>query len=116
MNWNSSNVDETVVQLKRKKKQIHSFAFLVFDIVSIFVFVQCKCVRSLQYVHIIRFEFMRTVFSQIEQIGALRFVAAFLLFCLLFVGVNAELVVDVGPGFVSISPPSNIRWVADVFE
>ena len=34
--------------------------------------------------HIIRFEFMGTVFSQIEQIGALRFVDAFLLllYCL----------------------------------
>ena len=51
---------------------------------------------------IIRFEFMRTVFLQIEQMAALRFVAAFLLFCLLFVGVNTELVVNVGPGFVSI--------------
>ena len=69
----------------------------MFEIVCIFVFVQCKCVRSLQYVHIIRFEFMRSVFSQIEQIGALQFVAAFLLFCLLFVGVNTELVVNVGP-------------------
>ena len=58
--------------------------------------------------HIIRFEFMRTVFSHTEQIGALRFVVAFLLFCLLFVGVDPELVVDVGPGFVSIYPPSII--------
>ena len=58
---------------------------------------------------IIRFEFMRTVFSHTEQIGALRFNVAFLLFCLLFVGVNHELVIDVGPGFVSISPPSNTR-------
>ena len=52
--------------------------------------------------HIIRFEFMRSVFSQIEQIGALRFVAAFLMFCLFFVGVNTDLVVNVGPGFVLI--------------
>ena len=96
--------------MEAQEKQIQSFAFLVFEIVSVSVFVRCKkYVRSLQNVHIIRFEFMRTVFSQIEQIGALRFVAAFLLFCLLFVGVNPELVVDVGPGFVSISPPSNIR-------
>ena len=62
--------------------------------------------------HIIRFEFIRKVFSQIEQIGALRFVAAFLLLCLLFVGVNPKLVVDVGPGFVSLSSPSNIdEWL-----
>ena len=66
--------------------------------------------------HISRFEFMRTVFSQSEQIGALRFVVAFLLFCLSFVVVNPELVVDAGPGLVSISPPSNIRWVDNVFE
>ena len=78
-------------------------------VVSDFVFVQCECVRSLQYVHIIRFEFMRTVFSYAEQVGALRFVVAFLLFYLSFVGGNPEVVVDVGPGFVSIPPPSNIR-------
>ena len=59
--------------------------------------------------HIIRFEFMRTVFSQTEQIGALSLFADFLLFCLLFVGVNSDLVADVGPGFGSISP-SSIRW------
>ena len=53
-----------------QEKQIHSFQFLVFEIA--FVFVQCKCVRSLQYVHIIRFEFVRTVFSQSEQTGALQ--------------------------------------------
>ena len=48
---------------------------------------------------------MRTVFSQTEQSGILRFVVAFLLFCLSFVGVNPELVVDVGPGSLLISPP-----------
>ena len=64
----------------------------------------------LQYVYVSRFdEFIHTVFSQTEQIGALLFVVAFLLFCLSFVGVDPELVVDVSPGFVSISPPSNIR-------
>ena len=52
---------------------------------------------------------MRTVFSQAEQIGALRFVVAFLLLCLSFVGGNPEVVADVGPGFVLIPPPSNIR-------
>ena len=77
------------------------------EIVGDFVFVQCKYVVRLRYVHIIHFEFMRTVFSHTEQIGALCFVVAFLLFCLLLVGVDPELVVDVGPGFVSISS-SNI--------
>ena len=49
------------------------------------------------------------VFSHTEQIGALRFVVALLLFCLLFVDVDPKLIVDVGPEFISIFPPSNIR-------
>ena len=81
----------------------------MFEIGSVFVFVQCKCVWSLQFVHIIHFEFMPTDFSQIEQIGALRFVVSILLFCLSFVGVNPELVIDIGPGFILISPHSNIQ-------
>ena len=59
---------------------------------------------------------MRTIFSHTEKIGALRFVVAFLMFCLAFVGVDPELTVDVDPGFASVSPPSNIRSVADAFE
>ena len=51
---------------------------------------------------IIRFEFMRTVFSHTEQIGVLRFAVGFLLFCLSFVGV------DRGHEFVSVSPLSSI--------
>ena len=62
----------------------------MFEIVSDFVFVQCKCIRNLQYVHIIRFEFMQTVFSHTEQIGTLHFFFAFLPFCLSFEGVDPE--------------------------
>ena len=60
--------------------------------------------------HIIRFDFMETVFSHAEQIGVLRFVVArFYCFCLSFFGVDPELVVHVNPGFASISPPGNIH-------
>ena len=59
--------------------------------------------------HINGFEFIHTVFLQTERIGALRFAVAFLMFCLLFVGVDPEFVVDAGPGFVSLSPPNTIR-------
>ena len=55
------------------------------------------------------FEFICTAFSQTEQSGALCFVVGFLVFYLSFVGVGPELVVDVGPGFVLISPSSNIQ-------
>ena len=39
------------------------------------------------------------------------YVSLLLFYCfgLSFVGGNPEVVVDVGPGFVSIPPPSNIR-------
>ena len=57
--------------------------------------------------HVIRFEFMRTVFSHAEQIGALRLVVACLLFCLSFIGVDPELVIDIDSEFVLISLPSN---------
>ena len=43
-----------------------------------------------------------------EQIGALRFVVAFLLFCLSSIGVDPELAIDVGPEFVLTSLPSNV--------
>ena len=63
--------------------------------------------------HIIHFEFMRTVFSHTEPIGDLRFaVVAFLLFCSSFVGVDPKLVVDADPRFVSISHPSNPGFVS----
>ena len=55
---------------------------------------------------------MRTVFSRTEQIRALGFVVACLLFCLSFVGVDPDVAADVGPGFVSISPAKNACWVA----
>ena len=75
--FNSSFTLQNCSSIEAQDKQVYSFAFLVTKIVSDFVFVQCKCVRSFQYVHIIRFNFMHTVFSHTEQIGALRFVVPF---------------------------------------
>ena len=79
------------------------------EIVFALVFVECECIMILQFVHTISFALTLTVFSHNEQIAILRFIVGFLLFCLLGVGVDLELVVDFRPGFVSISPFSNVH-------
>ena len=46
-------------------------------------------------------------FDILDKLGA--YVSLLIFYCLSFVGVHPELVADVGPECVSISPPSNTR-------